>query len=44
MAKKAEAWNQYKDAAMVEMVLQVLPVLVAAVAGMMDLCCNLQKF
>ena len=25
MAKKAEAWNEYKDAAMVDMILQQLP-------------------
>ena len=25
MAKKADAWNEYKDAAMVDMILQQLP-------------------
>ena len=44
MAKKAEAWSQYKDAAMVDMVLQVLPALAAAVAGEPIVYCALQKF
>jgi hypothetical protein len=33
MAKKAEAWNEYKQAALVDMVLKVLPKLAAEVAG-----------
>ncbi len=33
MAKKAEAWNEYKQAALVDMVLKVMPKLAAEVAG-----------
>ena len=33
MAKKAEAWEQFKDAAMIEMVLKMLPLLTAEVAS-----------
>jgi hypothetical protein len=33
MAKKAEAWAEYQDAAKVEMILKMLPVLAAKVAG-----------
>jgi hypothetical protein len=33
MAKKAEAWGEYKEAALVEMILQVMPKLAAEIAG-----------
>ena len=33
MVKKAEAWNEYKEAALVDMMLKVLPKVTAEVAG-----------
>ena len=33
MAKKAEAWNEYKEAALIDMILTVMPKLAAEVAG-----------
>ena len=36
MGKKADAWEQYKDAAMIEMVLKMLPLLAAEVASKMQ--------
>jgi len=33
MAKKAEAWREYKDAAMVDMLLEALPKIAAEVAA-----------
>ncbi len=33
MAKKADAWAEYKEAALVEMILQVMPKLAAEIAG-----------